>query len=59
MAIDTKARPTVLYETLAEIDELVRAFQQKRLPLPRWTHQAHLTVGIWYLSRMPATAAVT
>ena len=57
MAIDTQARPTVLYSEPAQIDRLVGAFQEKRLPLAEWSHQAHLTVGIWYLSRMPAAAA--
>jgi hypothetical protein len=57
MAIDTKPRPTVLYREPTEIDALVRAFQEKRLPINEWSHQAHLTVGIWYLTRMPAAAA--
>jgi hypothetical protein len=57
MAIDSEARPTVLYADGGEIEELVGAFRARRLPLPRWSHQAHLTVGIWYLSRMPAAAA--
>jgi hypothetical protein len=58
MAIETQARPTVLYVEAAEIEDLVRDFREKRLPLSRWSHQAHLTVGIWYLSRMPAKAAM-
>ncbi len=57
MAIETQARPIVPYANQGEIEELVQAFQSLTLPLPRWSHQAHLTVGIWYLTRMPADAA--
>ena len=29
----------------------IRDFEARRLPKSRWTHQAHLLVGLWYLSR--------
>ncbi|MBI1777505.1 MAG: hypothetical protein HYR63_19375 [Proteobacteria bacterium] len=57
MAIDTKPRPIVLYTRSEEIEELVSAFRTKTLPLEHWSHQAHLTVGIWHLVRMSAGEA--
>jgi len=49
------------YRSLAEIESLVRAFEDCRLPRPEWTHQAHLTVALWYLvhcSGREATARI-
>lgn len=34
-----------------DIEEFVRQFEACTLPKPRWTHQAHLLVGLWYLSK--------
>jgi hypothetical protein len=40
-----------------DIETFVRDFEACTLPKPRWTHQAHLLVGLWYLSRhTPAEA---
>ena len=33
----------------ADAVSLVRAFEDGTLPKPRWTHTAHLTVGLWYV----------
>jgi hypothetical protein len=33
------------------IAAFIRDFEARRLPKSRWTHQAHLLVGLWYLSR--------
>jgi hypothetical protein len=33
-----------------DIAQFVRDFEACTLPKPRWTHQAHLLVGLWYLS---------
>jgi hypothetical protein len=33
------------------IAAFMRDFEARRLPKSRWTHQAHLLVGLWYLSR--------
>lgn len=33
------------------VDDLVRRFDALTLPKPEWTHAAHLTVGLWYVSR--------
>jgi hypothetical protein len=37
------------YQTTAEIEALVREFETCTLPRPQWTHNAHLTVALWYL----------
>ena len=37
-----------------DIESFVRDFEACTLPKPRWTHQAHLLVGLWYLSQAPA-----
>jgi hypothetical protein len=34
-----------------EIERLVREFEACALPGERWTHEAHLTVALWYLMR--------
>ena len=43
--------------TAEDIATFIRDFEACTLPKPRWTHQAHLLVGLWYLSRhTPAEA---
>jgi len=37
------------YKTEEEIKDLVEAFEARTLPIEKWTHEAHLTVAIWYL----------
>jgi hypothetical protein len=37
------------YGSTDEIEELVAAFEDTTLPYARWTHGAHLTIGMWYL----------
>lgn len=40
-----------------DIGKFIRDFEACTLPKPRWTHQAHLLVGLWYLSKhTPAEA---
>lgn len=34
-----------------DIAAFIRAFETCTLPKPRWTHPAHLLVGLWYLSK--------
>lgn len=41
-----------------ELEELVSGFEDGTLPEPRWTHRAHLTVGLVYCDRMPAPVAL-
>jgi hypothetical protein len=38
------------YQTLSEIEILIRAFEACTLPRGQWNHQAHLTVALWYLT---------
>lgn len=39
-----------MFATVQAIEAFVRDFEALRLPKPRWTHQAHLVIGLWYLS---------
>lgn len=41
----------VLPQDAAGIAAFIEDFEARRLPKSRWTHQAHLLVGLWYLSR--------
>jgi hypothetical protein len=46
---------------MSEVPALIARFEDCTLPREQWTHQAHLTVGLWYASRLPyedALAAV-
>lgn len=45
------------YKTLTEIESLVRAFEDCTLPRSHWTHQAHLTVALWYLTHFSEEVA--
>ncbi|MFY9607281.1 MAG: hypothetical protein WAU45_01540 [Blastocatellia bacterium] len=45
------------YHTSEEIERLVRAFEACTLPRPEWTHDAHLTVALWYLMNRSAQEA--
>jgi hypothetical protein len=38
-----------IYRSPAEIDSLIHAFEECSMPRNLWTHEAHLTVGLWYL----------
>ena len=37
------------YQTEADIESLIDAFENCTLPRSEWSHQAHLTVALWYL----------
>ena len=50
-------RPERLYESPAEIERVVRGFESCGLPPSEFTHAAHLTVALWYLSRLTAPEA--
>jgi hypothetical protein len=43
--------------TDAGIEALVRAFEDCSLAKAEWTHQAHLTVALWYLRHHPGGEA--
>ncbi|MEG4852251.1 hypothetical protein QUB10_15210 [Microcoleus sp. B5-D4] len=38
-----------IYRSPKEIDSLIHAFQECNLSRSQWTHEAHLTVALWYL----------
>ncbi len=40
-----------------EIERLVRAFEACTLPGELWTHEAHLTIALWYLTHHAEEAA--
>lgn len=46
------------YQNEVEINNLVNSFIAKTLPLSSWTHEAHLTVAIWFLSKYKIEEAV-
>lgn len=46
-----------LYHTPEEIERLVRAFEACTLPVKAWTHEAHLTVALWFLTHYPLDEA--
>lgn len=37
------------YTSETAIEEIVDHFKNKSLPKEQWTHEAHLTVGVWFL----------
>ncbi len=39
------------YHSLEEITRLIEGFENGSWPAEDWTHQAHLTMGVWYLSK--------
>ena len=42
----------------APVPRLVARFEDCTLPKEEWTHQAHLTVGLWYASQLPYEEAL-
>ena len=52
---------TTTYKSFEEIENLVGAFEDCTLPRCEWTHRAHLTVALWYLthySQLEATNCI-
>ena len=41
-----------------ELEDLVIRFQARTLPHGEWTHQAHLSVGLWHVHRFGAREAL-
>ena len=41
-----------------ELPRLAAAFERGTLAQAEWTHRAHLLMGLWYASRLPAEAAL-
>jgi len=40
-----------MFDTPAHIEAFVREFEAGTLPKARWSHHAHLVVGLWYLTQ--------
>ena len=47
-----------MYSSISEIETLVYAFEKHELPKEKWTHAAHLTVGLWYVSNFSIDEAM-
>lgn len=47
-----------MFATAQEIEAFIRDFEAGVLPKARWTHQAHLVVGLWYLTHHPPDDAL-
>ncbi|MGA9381954.1 MAG: hypothetical protein WBV73_24600 [Phormidium sp.] len=43
------------YQTLGEIENLIHTFEDCTLSRSEWTHPAHLTVALWYLTHYSET----
>lgn len=41
----------VLKKKKLPLTDFIRLFEQRNLPAKYWTHEAHLTVAVWYLSQ--------
>lgn len=46
----------MLYSSDEEIWGIVAAFEDCTLARDRWTHAAHLTIALWYLTHSPSNA---
>ncbi|MES2732095.1 MAG: GNAT family N-acetyltransferase [Bacteroidota bacterium] len=46
------------FYTASEVEQLLIDFEAGILPRERWTHHAHLTVGLWYLVSFPKEEAM-
>jgi hypothetical protein len=46
------------FASVADLEALVSGFEDCTLPKARWTHRAHLAVGLVYCDRMPAPVAL-
>ncbi len=46
------------YSGTNEIEQLAKDFNSKTLPLEKWTHKAHLAVGLWFVSHHTREEAI-
>src|SRR5258707_10140314 len=54
----SNATSKTYFASLSEVEDLSRNFESGTLPRERWTHHAHLAVGLWYLSHFPEEDAM-
>jgi hypothetical protein len=43
----------------SELEDFIRAFEDRTFPIARWNHAAHLRMACWYLSHLPHEQAVS
>jgi len=48
-----------MFATTQDIEAFIRDFEARSLSKSRWTHHAHLVVGIWYLTHHSPDAALS
>ena len=48
-----------MFATAQDIESFMREFETLRLPKSGWTHEAHLVVGLWYLTHHSPEEALT
>jgi hypothetical protein len=46
------------FRTYAEVSSLIADLEGERLPKERWTHEAHLAAGLWYVWHLGADGAL-
>lgn len=51
-------KPHVPFSEPAQIERIVRGFEDCTLPCDEWTHAAHLTMGLWYARAYPPEQAL-
>jgi hypothetical protein len=55
---NNKPAPPLVLDREAAVIEIVDGFRARTLPYARWTHQAHLVVGLWHVLNLPASAVL-
>jgi hypothetical protein len=45
-------------DDILDLDELADQFTVRRIPKERWTHKAHLAVGLWHVDRYGRAGAL-
>jgi hypothetical protein len=57
LAVEQCVASVMEYRSLSEIEALIDGFETGTLPRSEWTHAAHLTVALWYLTRVSGREA--
>jgi hypothetical protein len=57
MGMNTPGRKFPRFEDEPAVLAVIEGFRGLTLPLERWTHQAHLAVGLWHVQRFGEEAA--
>jgi hypothetical protein len=55
MANEGSAERLRTFGSEREILDIVERFRARTLPKERWTHQAHLVVGLWFVLNRPSS----